>query len=131
MKENTKFLWMYVGILFSFALILIVFAGLSQSSDAEEKKGLKNSIIKITEDNTELRKTNVSLQEQVTSLTQQNEALVKQINEDPKTMIDAILLEAVKAKEVGDDERLQEIIATIDPTGLTELQQYIYNGLVE
>ena len=37
MKENTKFLWMYVGILFSFALILIIFAGLSQSNDAEEK----------------------------------------------------------------------------------------------
>ena len=46
MKQNTKFLWMYIGILFSFALILIIFAGLSRNTDTEQKEGLKADLPK-------------------------------------------------------------------------------------
>ena len=50
MKQNTKFLWMYIGILFSFALILIVFAGLSRNSDIEQKEGLQGHVARLSEE---------------------------------------------------------------------------------
>lgn len=125
MKENTKFLWMYVGILFSFALILIIFAGLSQSNDAEEKKGLKSNIVRVTEENTQLKKEKSDLEKQVTTLTDENAVLQNE------NAIDDILLEAVNAKKSGDTKKVSEIISTIDPSVLTELQLYIYNGLTD
>ncbi len=135
MKENTKFLWMYVGILFSFALILIIFAGLSQSSDSEQTKGLKNDITALSKTNTELWQTNSALQTQVNTLTTENanlkasnDQLIEAANSE-KTIYDA-LYKASKAKDVGEHEKVKEILAPIDPMSLTEAQFYIYNKLV-
>ena len=36
MKKNSKFLLIYIAILFSFALVLILFAGLTQNNYAKE-----------------------------------------------------------------------------------------------
>ena len=128
MKENTKFLWMYVAILFSFALILIVFAGLSQNSDAEQTKGLKSDITELSQKNTELRNSNDTLLQQVTDLTAENESLKAQINSEKA--IDDALLAAAKSKDVGDYQKAKEILEPIDPLSLTEAQFYIYNDLV-
>lgn len=142
MKENTKFLWMYVGILFSFALILIIFAGLSQNSDMEEAKGLKSNLVKITEDNANLKKTQTDLenqiaglqsqvtdlQTQVTTLTTENEILAKEFGANDIT---PLLLEGIQAKEAGNSQKVKQIVASIDTTVLTELQLYVYNSLVE
>lgn len=135
MKENTKFLWMYVGILFSFALILIIFAGLSQNNDAEQTKGLKNDITALSQKNTELSGANANLQTQLNALTEQNAALaaenetLKAAANSEKTIDDA-LLAASKAKDIGEHEKVKEILDPIDPLTLTEAQFYIYNGLV-
>lgn len=129
MKENTKFLWMYVAILFSFALILIVFAGFSQNSDAEQTKGLKSDITELSQKNTELRNSNDVLLKQVSDLTAENEALKAQVNSEKA--IDDALLAASKSKDVGDYQKAKEILEPIDPLALTEAQFYIYNGLVK
>ncbi len=135
MKENTKFLWMYVGILFSFALILIVFAGLSQSSDEEQTKGLKNDITALSQTNTDLWKTNSDLQTQINSLVTENTELKAQNQQltseaEKEKNIDDILYKASKAKDVGEYKKVKEILSPIDPMTLTEAQFYIYNKLV-
>ena len=135
MKETTKFWWMYVGILFSFALILIIFAGLSQNNDSEQTKGLKNDITVLSQKNTELSVAKTALETQVNSLTEQNTALVaenetlKAAANSQKTVDDA-LIAASKAKEIGDRNKVKEILDPIDPLTLTEVQFYIYNSLV-
>ena len=54
MKQNTKFLWMYIAILFSFAIILILFAGLSRNTSNEQQQGMKDNIATLSQKNTEL-----------------------------------------------------------------------------
>ena len=52
MKKNSKFLLIYVAILFSFALVLILFAGLTQNNYAKElaeSQGIKQNLIEVTE----------------------------------------------------------------------------------
>ena len=135
MKENTKFLWMYVGILFSFALILIIFAGLSQNNDAEQTRGLKNDITVLSQKNTELSLAKTALESQVNTLTEQNAALVAE-NETLKAAansqksVDDALIAASKAKDIGNINKVKEILKPIDPLTLTEAQFYIYNSLV-
>lgn len=135
MKENTKFLWMYVGILFSFALILIIFAGLSQNNDEEQTKGLKNDITALSQTNTELWETNSQLQTQIntlitenTELKSQNQELADAANNEKK--VDDILYNAQKAKDVGEYSKVEKILEPIDPLALTESQFYIYNKLI-
>ena len=54
MKEKAKFLWIYTGILFSFALILIVFAYLTQNNmykeTSEISKGYQSNIQILTKE---------------------------------------------------------------------------------
>lgn len=128
MKENTKFLWMYVGILFSFALILIIFAGLSTNNDAKQTKGLKSDITELSQEVTELKNINLSLQTQVDNLTAEKDELVARINSE--NAIDEALLDASKEIDVGEDEKAMEILKSIDLSGLTPAQSFIYNGLV-
>lgn len=135
MKENTKFLWMYVAILFSFALILIIFAGLSQNSSSEQTKGLKNDITELSHKNTQLQNINTDLKNQVDTLTVEKQLLegenetLKQEAEAKKQNDDA-LMNAIRAYNSGNYTKSRQIKSTIDPEGLTEAQQYIYNKLV-
>lgn len=135
MKENTKFLWMYVGILFSFALILILFAGLSQSTDSEQTKGLKSDITELSEINTQLKGEIAVLNSQIEALTSEKEALTQE-NQNLKTQkqnhdtASQALLNALDAYKKGNKTQGDEIMKTIDPESLTEAQLYIYNELV-
>ena len=58
MKEKVKFLWIYTGILFSFALILIIFAYLTQNNMYKEtneiSKGYQSNIEMLTKENENL-----------------------------------------------------------------------------
>ena len=54
MKQNTKFIWIYGAILFSFALILIVFAGLTQKESAHEEEKLSQSLSSLGRENSDL-----------------------------------------------------------------------------
>ncbi len=135
MKENTKFLWMYVGILFSFALILIIFAGLSQSTDSEQTQGLKADITELSQKNTELTNINKELQTQIDALVAENNLIKSDADglkesQELKETTDQALMNAVQAKKKGEKKKFEEILSTIDPQSLTEAQLYIYNELV-
>ena len=133
MKKNTKFLLMYVAILFSFALVLILFAGLTQNNYAKElaeSQGIKQSLIQITEQHQVLsdsmKVVNQQLEEANSEIEinkQEIEKLTKQ-NQTTDTLI-----EALKLFEKGKKEEAAEKIASIDKTTLTEAQLYIYNKI--
>ncbi len=139
MKENTKFLWMYVGILFSFALILIVFAGFSQSNDSEETKGMQNDITALSQKNTELQNRikelethNLSLQTQIDNLLVEKQSLEAQnaslesISE-ARRLSEEILMDAIEMYDNGRKKSAKEEITKLNPEHLTEAQLYLYN----
>lgn len=133
MKKNTKFLLMYVAILFSFALVLILFAGLTQNNYAKEiaeGQGIKQDLIKVTEQYQTLTDSMKTLNEQLKDADAEIEANKNEI----KTLKDEItttqtLIEALKLSENGNSEKAKEKIASIDKTTLTESQLYIYNKI--
>lgn len=139
MKENTKFLWMYVGILFSFALILIVFAGFSQSNDTEETRGMQNDITSLSQKNTELSNTikelethNKSLQTQIDNLLMEKQSLeaqnenLKSISET-KRLSEEIIMDALEMYNSGKRSSAREEIKKLNPEHLTQAQLYLYN----
>ena len=126
---------MYVAILFSFALILIIFAGLGQNTKMEQTRGLKADITELSQKNTELQNKNTELKNQLDTMTVENQVLksendtLKQDAEAKKVTDDA-LMNAIKAYNSGNFAKSREIKSTIDPESLTEAQRYIYNRLV-
>ena len=127
MKQNTKFLWMYIGILFSFALILIIFAGLSRNSDIEQKEGLQVNVAKLSEEKLALtnkvtaqQATIDSLNQQIAQLTAQND--VFQANENA-------LIQAKEAINNGNWKACNEILDTINKDTLTKSQLVMYETM--
>ena len=136
MKKNTRYLWIYTAILFSFALILIVFAYFTQNNIVSETKQNQESNLNI-------------MQKSVTQLTEENTTLKNDVNEkdklleEQKQLIDAYKLketEMILEKET--DEKLvmayenyvsgniteaKNMISTYDREKLTHIQQKIYD----
>lgn len=133
MKKNTKFLLMYIAILFSFALVLILFAGLTQNNYAKElaeSQGIKQNLVDLTEQNQtlsdSLKVLNKQVEEAKTEITACEQKIEELANEKNTT---ALLIEALKLHENGEKEKAAEKIAKIDKTTLTEAQLYIYNKI--
>lgn len=133
MKKNTKFLLMYIAILFSFALVLILFAGLTQNNYAKElaeSQGLKQNYVEITEQvqtlTDSMKVLNKQLEEAKTEITSLEQTVTDLNNEKDTT---ALLIDALKLSENGEEEKAKEKIAEIDKTTLTEAQLYIYNKI--
>ena len=143
MKQNTKFLWIYVAILFSFALILIVFAGLTQNNyqkeieqQATESAGVKQSLVTLTAKNQKINDELKTLSSEVANLKTDNfklnlekEILIKSIGgneETTKTLIDAYVI-----LSIGDAETAKAKIAMLDKKQLGTAQLRIYNTIME
>ena len=127
MKENTKFLWMYVGILFSFALILIVFAGVSRNTDSEERKGLQADVASLSEKNTALKSENTKLFAQIDDLIAASDAHGERIYNFQS--IETVLSQAYElytAKRVKD---ARAYIADLDVNSLTTSQKIVYDTI--
>lgn len=133
MKQNTKFLWMYVGILFSFALILIIFAGLSRNSENAQEKGMKDDITSLSQQNTELTQKNASLQSTVDEYAAQIEELKVKAESvaNSDTSADSALDSAVAAFEQGNKEECLNILNTVDTSGFSESRLWTYQKLIE
>ena len=125
MKKNTKFLLIYVVILFSFAMVLILFAGLTQNNYAKEiaeSQGIKQNLVEITEqyqtltDSMKVINEQLDYKQQINKLTSEKE-------------ITRTLVEALKLYENGSSAKAREKIASIDKTVLSEAQTYIYNKI--
>ncbi len=142
MKQNTKFLWIYVAILFSFAVILIVFAGLTQNNyqkeieqQASESAGVKQSLVTLTDKNQKISDDMKKLQAETDKLKTENfklnsqrEILVKTIGGDEaitQTLLDAYVIFAL-----GDKEAAVKKIEIINKATLNQAQLNIYNTII-
>ena len=142
MKQNRKFLLMYIAILFSFALILIVFAGLTQNNyrkeieqQASESAGVKKSLITLTEENQNLNDSNKKLTQELdtvgkekATLERDKEVLSKAIGGDES--VTQILLNAYSLFAGGDTQSAKDAISQLDRNSLTTAQTYIYNTII-
>ncbi len=142
MKQNTKFLWIYIAILFSFALILILFAGLTQNNyqkeieqQQTESAGVKQSLITLTDENQKLKdqvKKNKSemegLQNENAKLNSEKEILISSIGENRE--ISQKLLDAYCLYKNGDTEAALKNLEAIDKNTLTVVQLTIYNTII-
>ena len=135
MKEDTKFLWIYIAILFSFALILIIFAGLTQNNyrqELEQKQkesaGVKQSLVSLTDSNQKLK-------DRVTSLEKENENLILEKETianifDGDVEVSKILIDAYLKKQNGKNKDALDMISGISKENLTKEQEKIYNKII-
>ena len=135
MKKNTKNLILYIGILFSFALVLILFAGLTQNNYAKElaeSQGIKQNLVEITEQYQTLTDSMKVLNEELSASNTKIEELEKELEtltsrDDASTKI----MEAYRLFEKGRRTEAKEKIAEIDKELLTQEQLYIYNKITK
>ncbi len=139
MRQNTKFVWMYGAILFSFALILILYAGLSTKN--EEK--LSNSLSSLTRDISELKTERTKLYKQIEDLEQQiadkehskikfYEKLEKALQEgEGDAKVNEVLISALKEKKVGNNLLAKEAVSQLDLSKMSEFQKYVYEIINE
>ena len=134
MLKNTRFLWVYTAILFSVALILIVFAYFTQSNDKFnlESYGMKQSITQLIETNENLQS---SLDEKTQELTMINEELEKLKNKEHEWLNeksnDEILATAYEKFLDGEEEEAKNMLkSAFDRSKLTSIQQKIYDIII-
>lgn len=142
MKQNTKFLWIYIAILFSFALILILFAGLTKNSvqkeieqQQSESSGVKQSLITLTDENQKLKdelkkvkSDTEGLQNENAKLNMEKEILISSIGENKE--ISQQLVDAYCLYQNGDIEAALKNLEAIDKNTLTTAQLTIYNTII-
>lgn len=134
MKNNTKFLWLYTSILFSVALILILFAGLTQQNYEKElethetaKAGMQKSVA-------ELSQTNMELLQEKDALKKENEQLkteLEEVSSDKQTQIYEALASALREYDLGNRKGARSMLADLDSSKLTQPQLYIYNRIMK
>ncbi|MBE7037589.1 MAG: hypothetical protein E7404_01645 [Ruminococcaceae bacterium] len=126
MKEKVKFLWIYTGILFSFALILIIFAYLTQNNMYKET----NEISKGYQSNIEmLTKENENLHSQINELKKNEEKLNRE--KTYLSEVDSILKNALENYDSNNKKEAKELVKDIDKTKTNDLQNYIIDKINE
>ena len=142
MKQNTKFIWIYGAILFSFALILIVFAGLTQSSNdrelnkvQKETAGIRKSLSDLAMENNrlnemiaEMEKENKALKETNTQLALENEMALSSYGGDSE--VTRTLVEAYTILVAGQKEEAVQKIESINVYTLTKAQKHLYDTII-
>ena len=135
MKKNSKFLLIYIAILFSFALVLILFAGLTQNNYAKElaeSQGIKQNLIEVTEQYQTLTDSMKSLNKNLEDANKQIETYEEDINQKAnQILLTDKLVEAMRLIDTGRPTAAKELLAEIDKETLTENQRYIYNKLMK
>lgn len=135
MKKNTKFLLIYIAILFSFALVLILFAGLTQNNYAKqiaENQGIKQNLVEITEQYQTLTDSMKVINEELETSKQEiadNETKIAALEAESNTT--GLLIDALRLAENGKHAEAEQKIAQIDKQQLTEQQLYIYNKIIK
>lgn len=129
MKEKVKFLWIYTGILFSFALILIIFAYLTQNNMYKEtneiSKGYQSNIEMLTKENENLHSKIKELEKEIS----EKDAKINLFEESNKT--DTLLKDALIKDDEGNSKEAKELIKDIDKTKTNDLQNYIIDKINE
>ena len=134
MKKNSKFLLIYIAILFSFALVLILFAGLTQNNYAKElaeSQGIKQNLIEVNERYQTLTDSMKSLNKNLEKANEQIATYEADINQKAnQILLTDKLVEAMRLIDTGRPTAAKEVLAEIDKEALTENQRYIYNKLM-
>ncbi len=132
MKQNTKFLWLYTAILFSFALILIIFAGLTQNNFQKEiaesdktNDQLIEQINKLTTENQQLKDELKIISENLELTETENSELTVYKENGEK------IFEAYQLLNRGRNESAVNMIQDIDTDFLTPMQLYLYKIIIQ
>ena len=134
MRKNTRYLWIYTGILFSIALILIIFAYFTQSNDKFdlETHGMKQSVTQLIETNKNLQS---EIDEKNTEITKLNEEMEKLKNKEHEWLNeksnDEILATAYEKYIADEKEEAKNMVkSSLDRSKLTSIQQKVYDIII-
>ena len=142
MKKNTKFIWMYGAILFSFALILILFAGLTQNNyekelneGKKETAGIKQSLSALSKENEKLNQTIAEYEKENQLLKETNAALVLEKEMALSAYggdaeVSRLLVEAYTLLLSDQAEEAKQKIEKINVYSLTQAQRQVYNTII-
>ncbi len=126
---------MYTVILFSVALILILFAGLTTQNYEREleshetaKVGLQKSVTELSQVNTNLKQENDKLKKENEELKATNEELAVAAADNE---LNRTLIEALVQYDKGNRRAAKNMLAEIDSETLTEQQASIYNKIMK
>lgn len=132
LKQNTKFLWLYTAILFSFALILIIFAGLTQNnfqkeiaeSDKENKTMLEQIEV--------LKAENAKLSDEIKAISEKLE-----LSETEKAELNIYkengekIFEAYQQLNKGKHNTAVSMVKELNTEQLTPMQLYLYKIIIQ
>ena len=125
---------MYIAILFSFALVLILFAGLTQNNYAKElaeSKGIKQNLVEVTEQYQTLSDSMKVLSKELESAQTTISMYEKDItSKAKKILVSEKLMIALEEYEKGNVDQARKSLGNIVPEELTDAQLYVYNKII-
>ena len=136
MKKNTRYLWIYTGILFSIALVLILIAWFTQYSDKGEVEsqtaGAKDGLVKVTNENSALKDALSQKDAEIANLSSEIEKYkVKETEWLSSKGIDETLATAYEKYINGEKEEAKNMIkSSCDRSKLTNIQQKVYDIII-
>jgi len=142
LKQNTKFIGIYVAILFSFALILILFAGLTQNNyqkeieqHQSESAGVRKSLSALTKENEKMKDTIRDLQTEAETLRNDNKNLLAEreaalVAFGGDVAVTRTLFNAYTEKIAGHEDSARENIKSLNVRTMTEAQRYLYKTII-
>ena len=132
LKQNTKFLWLYTAILFSFALILIIFAGLTQNNFQKEIAESDKANETMLEQIGVLKTENAKLSEEIKAISEKLE-----LSETEKAELNIYkengekIFEAYQQLNKGKHNTAVSMVKQLDTEQLTPMQLYLYKIIIQ
>ena len=133
MKSKTKFLWLYTILLFSIALLLILFAGMTQQNYEQELEnhetvavGMQKSVTELTQINENLKAENAALRSELETYTSDSYR-----EEAEKNQRSALLIKAVAMYNANNYKGARELLKDVDKKLLDEDQLAVYNKIMK
>lgn len=141
MNGKVKFLWIYTAILFSFALILIIFAYLTQNNISKENEvinknmsGYKANIESLTKENEDLKQKLDELNAELADEKAKNEKyyeIEKNDNTEEIATVNETVKKAFDEFAKGNKKNAKNTVKEIDTAKTGDLQKYIIDKINE
>ncbi len=141
MNGKVKFLWIYTAILFSFALILIIFAYLTQNNISKENEainknmsGYKANIESLTKENEDLKQKLDELNAELADEKAKNEKyyeIEKNDNTEEIATVNETVKKAFDEFAKGNKKNAKNTVKDIDTAKTGDLQKYIIDKINE
>mgnify|MGYP000336883603 FL=1 len=141
MNGKVKFLWIYTAILFSFALILIIFAYLTQNNISKENEainknmsGYKANIESLTKENEDLKQKLDELNAELADEKAKNEKyyeIEKNDNTEEIATVNETVKKAFDEFAKGNKKNAKNTVKDINTAKTGDLQKYIIDKINE